>query len=205
MCTAVRVEPSILYFGTPVALVVTLNEDGSPNVAPMSSAWTLGQAAVLGLGASGKTVENLQRTRECTLNLPSDRMWQAVERLAPLTGKSPVPPSKASAFRYEPRKFEAAGLTPAPSDRVGPPRIAECPLQFEAVVEQIHGLSSSAVNDGPPGAFAVEVRVVRAYGHDCIARDTHHIDPNAWRPLIYNFRHYFGLGDELGKSFRAET
>jgi len=24
-------------------------------------------------------------------------------------------------------------------------------------------------------------------------------------PLIYNFRHYFGLGRELGRSFRATT
>ncbi len=36
------IDPSILYFGTPVVLVSSLNEDGSPNVAPMSSAWWLG-------------------------------------------------------------------------------------------------------------------------------------------------------------------
>jgi flavin reductase (DIM6/NTAB) family NADH-FMN oxidoreductase RutF len=33
------IEPTILYFGTPVALISTLNEDGSANIAPMSSAW----------------------------------------------------------------------------------------------------------------------------------------------------------------------
>ncbi|NUR95251.1 MAG: flavin reductase family protein, partial [Kribbellaceae bacterium] len=26
-----------------------------------------------------------------------------------------------------------------------------------------------------------------------------------WSPLIYNFRHYYGLGPELGESFRTET
>src|SRR5271169_307875 len=36
------IEPTILYFGTPVALISTLNPDGSPNLAPMSSAWWLG-------------------------------------------------------------------------------------------------------------------------------------------------------------------
>jgi flavin reductase (DIM6/NTAB) family NADH-FMN oxidoreductase RutF len=35
-------EPSILYFGTPVALLSTLNKDGSANLAPMSSVWWLG-------------------------------------------------------------------------------------------------------------------------------------------------------------------
>jgi hypothetical protein len=34
---------------------------------------------------------------------------------------------------------------------------------------------------------------------------TQHIDPVAWSPLIYNFRHYFGLGPELGHSFRSQT
>lgn len=32
-----------------------------------------------------------------------------------------------------------------------------------------------------------------------------HIDPGKWSPLIYNFRHYYGLGPSVGKSFRAET
>jgi hypothetical protein len=36
-------EPSILYCGTPVVLISTVNEDGSPNIAPMSSAWSLGR------------------------------------------------------------------------------------------------------------------------------------------------------------------
>ncbi|MFI8933382.1 flavin reductase family protein, partial [Streptomyces sp. NPDC053474] len=34
---------------------------------------------------------------------------------------------------------------------------------------------------------------------------TDHIDPAAWSPLIYNFRHYFGLGPELGHSHRTQT
>ena len=31
-------EPSILYFGTPVVLISSLNADGTANLAPMSSA-----------------------------------------------------------------------------------------------------------------------------------------------------------------------
>jgi len=37
--THMTIEPSILYFGTPIALLSTLNADGSANLAPMSSAW----------------------------------------------------------------------------------------------------------------------------------------------------------------------
>ncbi len=32
------VEPKIFYFGTPVVLISTVNEDGTANLAPMSSA-----------------------------------------------------------------------------------------------------------------------------------------------------------------------
>ena len=64
------IEPSILYFGTPVVLISTRNEDGTTNVAPMSSAWWLGWGCMIGLGHS-KTSENLLREQECVLNLPS--------------------------------------------------------------------------------------------------------------------------------------
>ena len=65
------IDPTILYFGTPVALISTLNEDGSPNLAPMSSAWWLGWTCMLGLGQMSQTSANLVRTRECVINLPS--------------------------------------------------------------------------------------------------------------------------------------
>lgn len=194
------IEPTILYFGTPVVLISTCNEDGSPNLAPMSSAWALGHTIMLGLGAAGKTAANLVRSGECVLNLPSADLWQAVEKLAPLTGKSPVPDSKlASGFRYERDKFGAAGLTPVPSDVVEPPRVAECPLHLEALVRDIRPLC-----DPQDGALAVEVEVVYVHAHAAIIEGERHISPTSWQPLIYSFRHYFGLGIELGKTFRAE-
>ena len=33
---------------------------------------------------------------------------------------------------------------------------------------------------------------------------TSYVDTQAWSPLVYNFRHYFGLGARLGKARRAE-
>lgn len=190
--------PSILYFGTPVVLISTLNDNGSVNLAPMSSAWALGYTVVLGLGAAGKTIENLKRTRECVLNLPSDNLWQAVERLAPLTGKNPVPVSKAAQFHYEQEKFTAAGLTPLASECVAPPRVAECLLQLEARVQTFRSFHET------DSAFIVETEVLRVHVHQSLIEDKHYINPEAWHPLIYNFRHYFGLGAELGKTFRAE-
>ena len=111
------IEPSILYFGTPVVLVTTLNEDGSPNVAPMSSAWWLGWNCMLGFGARSKTPQNLLRQKECVLNLPAYSLVSAVNRLARLTASDPVPPHKlAMGYRHEKNKFAIAGLTTVESD-----------------------------------------------------------------------------------------
>lgn len=197
LCMHRPIHPPILYFGTPVVLLSTLNDDHTPNLAPMSSAWALGWTVMLGLHRGGQTFANLERDGECVLNLPHDALWRAVERLAPLTGKNPVPPSKPHA-RFEPRKFEAADLTPQPSVRVRPPRVAECPLQLEARVRRIHPL-------GAPDWAAIEVEVLEVHAHPELIVDDDHVDPQRWRPLIYNFRHYFGLGPEIGRTFRARV
>src|ERR1700678_3006173 len=102
------IEPKILYFGTPVALISSLNEDGTTNLAPMSSFWALGWTLMLGLLDETKTAENLLRHPECVINLPSPDMWKAVEKLAPLTGKDPVPEIKSAQFHFARNKFAAA-------------------------------------------------------------------------------------------------
>ncbi|MEU6502460.1 flavin reductase family protein [Streptomyces californicus] len=195
----VTVTPSILYFGTPVVLLSTENENGSFNLAPMSSAWALGHVIVLGLGAEGQTAHNLRSRRDLVVNLPGPAQWPAVERLAPLTGRTPVPASKRGSFRFEPDKFAAAGLRPQPSERVRPPRVAECPMQLEARVAQ-------ARPDASGDFLIVEARVLTVHADPrIVVSGSQHIDPAAWSPLIYNFRHYYGLGPELGHSFRSRT
>jgi flavin reductase (DIM6/NTAB) family NADH-FMN oxidoreductase RutF len=194
------VEPKILYYGTPVVLLSTLNEDGTTNLAPISSSWALGQCLVIGLGLGGQSLDNLQRHPECVLNLPGPDLWENVERLAPLTGKDPVPDYKqALGFHYEPNKFQASGLTPQPSECVQTQRVAECPLQIEGRVQNIR------VPEHTPSFGIVEIEAVRVHAADEIVLGARHIDPQRWSPLLYNFRHYFGLSPELGKSYRSET
>jgi flavin reductase (DIM6/NTAB) family NADH-FMN oxidoreductase RutF len=195
----VTITPKILYFGTPVVLLSTENEDGSANLAPMSSAWALGHVVVLGLGGDGQSGHNLTHRPEMVINLPAAHQWQAAERLAPLTGRHPVPVDKRDRFRHEPSKFTAAGLTAQASVRVRPPRVAECPLQLEA--------RAAAIRTDSSGEFLlVEAHVLAVHADSrIVVPGTDHIDPAAWNPLIYNFRHYFGLGDQRGHSFRSET
>lgn len=79
--THLTIEPSILYVGTPVELISTENGDGTFNLAPMSSAWALGDVVVLGFGRDGQTAHNLQRRPELVINFPSPELWESVERI----------------------------------------------------------------------------------------------------------------------------
>lgn len=200
------VEPAILYFGTPVVLVSSENEDGTPNLAPMSSAWWLGWSCMLGFGARSQTPANILRTGECVLNLPSVEQVAAVDRLARLTGSNPVPPHKqAMGYRHEADKFGAAGLTPTPSLDVRPPRVVECPVQMEAVLEARHDLARG--DEARRGhLLGLEVRVRRVHVQRSLLVEGHadRIDPVKWRPLIMSFCHFFGLGERVHPSRLAE-
>ena len=200
------IEPAILYFGTPVVLISTLNEDGTCNLAPMSSAFWLGWRCMLGLTAFSKTPQNMIRTGECVLNLPSVNEVAAVNRLALSTGSNPVPEFKLhKGYRHESDKFGIAGLTPVASETVAPPRVRECPVQLEAVVEATHHL---AAEDAVQRGFTVciEVRIQRVHLEESLLMDgeLNRIDPDKWRPLIMSFQKFYGLGPELHASKLAE-
>jgi flavin reductase (DIM6/NTAB) family NADH-FMN oxidoreductase RutF len=197
------IEPSILYFGTPVALISTLNPDGSCNLAPMSSAWWLGWSCMLGLGQMGQTSDNLIRTRECVINLPSEDLVTHVDRLALTTGKNPVPEKKRQwGYRYEPDKFDLAGFTPMKSESVTPPRVRECAVQMEGIVHDFQPFGKNV------SANAFEVHIVKLHVDEKLlvsggARP--HIDPLRWRPLVMSFCRFFGLGGEAHPSRLAES
>ena len=190
----VNIKPSILYFGTPVVLVSTANADGTSNLAPMSSAFWLGWRCMLGLDGSSKTTENLLRTGECVLNLPSSGQASNVDRLARLTGTDPVPePKRMRQYTHEKLKFEVAGLTPVESETVKPPRALECPVQMEAVLAGTHDLMQDTPFSGALKVF--EVRIQRVHVHPEIVMEgaSDRIDPDKWNPLIMSFQKFYAL------------
>lgn len=186
------IDPSVLYLGTPVYLVGTQNPDGSTNLAPASSHFALGRVIVLGLEEGGQSLDNVRRHAEITVNFPSAAQWQNVERLAGVTGKDPVPDEKIDAYTFEPAKFQRAGLTPAESDLVDVSMVAEAPIRLEARVLR--------VTPGAAGIYGiVEAEVLRVHAQrEITVPDTNHIDPEAWHPLIYAYRHFYDRGAEVG-------
>lgn len=202
----ITIHPSVLYVGTPVALISTLNSDGSTNLSPMSSVWALGDRVVLGMTTSSQGGENLRREGECVINFPSSGQWKQVEKLARATGRSPVPPHKqATGYLFEPDKFAAANLTSSASEKVKPLRVAECPIQFETKLLAKH--QPTELSQSRPESFIIfETQVVQVHAHrEIVIPGTNHIDTSQWSPLLYVFRHYFGTGRDLGRTFKAEV
>jgi flavin reductase (DIM6/NTAB) family NADH-FMN oxidoreductase RutF len=197
------IDPTILYFGTPAALISTLNDDGTPNLAPMSSAWWLGWSCMLGLGTMGQTSENLIRTRERVINLPNQDQVSQVDRLALTTGRNPVSAQKVSwGYRYEGDKFGTAAFTPAPSLAVSPPRVAECRVQMEGVVHDWRPFGKNV------SANCFEVHIVRLHVDESLLSEhgpRPHLDSAKWRPLFMSFCRLFGIGSEVHPSRLAES
>ncbi|MBS1600444.1 MAG: flavin reductase family protein [Bacteroidetes bacterium] len=195
-------KPAILYFGTPVVLISTLNENNTYNLAPISSIFWLGWRCIIGISASSKTTENMIRNGECVLNLPSVNEVDAIDRLALTTGSNPVPETKKSrGYYYEPDKFETANLTPQQSEFVNAPRVLECPVQLEAELITVYPMA-----DEDPSLrgriVTMELKILRVHVEESILMEgnSNRIDPDKWRPLIMSFQHFYGLSERVHSS-----
>ncbi len=107
----VNIEPAIMYFGTPVVLISTLNEDGTTNIAPISSAWWLGWSCMIGIDATSHTTKNLKRNGQCVLNLASGDLAEKVDALALLTGSEEIPlHKKMLGYKYSQENIHKINL-----------------------------------------------------------------------------------------------
>jgi flavin reductase (DIM6/NTAB) family NADH-FMN oxidoreductase RutF len=191
----------VLYFGTPVVLIGSMNDDRTTNVAPMSSAWWLGETAMLGMSRFSRTVQNLERRPQVVLNLADIALVDAVDRIALLTGRPDIPEYKRRrGYTWCADKFTAGGMTPE--------AVPECDLQ--AVAEAPVHLVGEVVTIAPIGAagsnlVAIEVRVQQSWVREDLLLDEHpdHMDPLAWDPLIMKFTEYFGRAVNLRESSLA--
>jgi flavin reductase (DIM6/NTAB) family NADH-FMN oxidoreductase RutF len=124
--------------------------------------------ALLGLSAASQTARNLQRSRECVLNLPSQGQVVLVDRLALTTGAD-----AASGF------------------------FSERPVQLEAVVEAVHGIADAAAAQRGR-LLNIDVRVARVHLEASILMSglPNRVDPDKWRPLIMSLQKFYGLGTE---------
>jgi len=141
----------------PIAWVTTLSEDGVVNAAPYSFFNALGhEPPTLALGLlAGKgrfkdTATNILASGEFVVNLVSEKNAEAMNVTC-----IDAPP--------EIDELVLAGLTPAPSHAVRPPRIAESPVSFECRV-------LTSLVTGPRQTIVIG-RIVRAHIDDAFVQD----------------------------------
>ncbi len=124
----------------PIAWVSSLSRDGVLNLAPFSYFNAVTSTPPLISISVGRrrgqrkdTAHNASSTREFVVNIVTEANLAAMNDTS-----GDYPP--------EVNEFEVAALTPIPSVRVKPPRVAEAPVQLECRTREIFELSPGIVD-----------------------------------------------------------
>ncbi len=119
----------------PIGWVSTVNAEGRRNLAPYSffNAFNY-KPPIVGFCSTGwkDSVANAKAGGAFVWNLATRKLADAMN---------------ATSATVEVDEFALAGLTPAPSLKVAPPRVAESPVNFECRVTQIVQLKTAAGED----------------------------------------------------------
>jgi flavin reductase (DIM6/NTAB) family NADH-FMN oxidoreductase RutF len=134
----------------PIGWISTINDQGQPNLAPFSffNVVCANPPTVLfcpmvrsGDNQLKDTLQNIRETGEFVVNIVSGEL---VEKMNKTSVEAP----------YDVNEFDFAGLTPALSSSVTPPRVAESPIHFECKLNQIIDISQN------PGGGSVVIGTV---------------------------------------------
>ena len=158
----------------PIAFVSSLSMDGVPNLAAFSFFTVISANPPVicfspmiraSDGRRKDTLNNIERTREFTVNIVSEDFAAQMNKTAP-------------EFPPEVNEFEVSGLTPIPSDLIGPARVKESRIQMECrLMQVVH------VSDQPLGGSLVIGEVLRFHFADELEIEDFRIDPAKLKPI----------------------
>ena len=145
----------------PIALVTTIDGDGVVNAAPFSFFNVMGAEPAIAVfapadrddGTPKDTAVNLLSNGECVIHLCDEAVAAKMVECA-----RPFPPGVSEVPR--------AGFTLAPSERVRPPRLVECPVALECRVLDVLKYGENRL---------VVVEILLAHVRDGVA------DPVTWK------------------------
>jgi flavin reductase (DIM6/NTAB) family NADH-FMN oxidoreductase RutF len=153
----------------PIAFASTISIDGVPNLAPYSFFNAFSSNPPIMIFSSNRrvannttkdTLKNVQDTGEVVINVVPHNIVRQ------MTLASIEYPKDIS-------EFEKAGLTPLPSTKIRPFRVAESPVNMECVVDQIIPLG-----DGGGAGNLIVCRMVLMHIDERILNDKGRIDPH---------------------------
>jgi len=173
-----------LVYPTPVFVVCTYDKAGKPNA--MTAAWggiccSQPPAVAVSLRKATYTYGNIVQRNAFTINIPSEDYAKEADYFGMASGKTQD-------------KFAASGLTPAKSEFVDAPYIAEFPFVLECKLIK-------TVEIGLHTQFIGQVMDLKA--DDAVIGDTGLPEIEKVRPLIYvpETGDYFSVGGHVGKAF----
>jgi flavin reductase (DIM6/NTAB) family NADH-FMN oxidoreductase RutF len=157
----------------PIAFVATVSVDGRVNLAPFSFFTAIGSDPMMLMfcpanredGSEKDTLRNAKPVSE-------GGTGEFVVNIVPV-GIAEQMAACATELPYGESEFAFSGLTPAPSAKVRPPRVAECPISYECVTERVIRTNPGA----PAGGNIVMGRVVHVRVLDEAINQRFHLDP----------------------------
>lgn len=169
------VRPSVFYqqmihciVPRPIAWVSTVSKQGITNVAPFSYFTGVGSRppSLLFCPANNRagepkdTLRNIQETDDFVVNIVPFALAEQMNQSA-----ADLPPEES--------EFDFCHLQTAPGTKVGAPRVAQSPVQFECTTLQILN-----IGEGPGGANVVIGRVVHVHIDDSVVGVRELVDPD---------------------------
>ena len=118
----------------PIAFASSISPDGVVNLAPFSFFNVVSSSRNADWKAKD-TLANIEATGEFVVNVVVDDIAEAMNRTA-------------AEYPSNVNEFEIAELTPAPSDLVKSPRVAESPVNMECRLNQVVPIGSGANESG---------------------------------------------------------
>ena len=170
----------------PIAWVSSISEEGITNLAPFSFFNMVGDDpphimfSTVRTGDKNKdTLNNVLATKQFVVNLATEDL---VEKMNDTSAS--LPPNES--------EFDYAGLTPAPSVFIKPPRVQESPVSMEC--ELVHHYSLEGHQNG--GATIMIGRVVMIHIDESILLDDFKINMETYKPVArLAGSNYSGLGE----------
>lgn len=171
-------QPGTDLYPRPVVMVTCVDKSQRPNI--ITLAWVgvvCSQPPQLSISVRPHRYSHslIEKSGQFVVNVPSEELVHATDLCGTISGQD-----------FD--KFVEAGLTPQPATRVSPPLIAECPVNLECLVRHQLSLGSHDLFIG---------EVVVAHISEDILKESGTIDFGKARPLTYNAREYWGLGQML--------
>ncbi|PWS28339.1 flavin reductase [Pedobacter yonginense] len=137
----------------PICFASTIDADGNINLSPFSffnmfstkpPICIFSPARRVRDNTTKHTLENVLQVKECVINIVNYDMVQQMSLAS-------------TEYPKGINEFEKAGFTMVKSDMVGPPRVAEAPVQFECVVNDVIALGE---NHGAGNLILAEIKLI---------------------------------------------